>query len=259
MKNSTAIIIPACDLKGSRAKQQLERLLESIKDYTKFDIIVCFDSCSPEFIRYFEEKYPVFESVVWTGNRQNFARNVNLGLALCLERDQNALVVNQDCKMPREQLIQDGLCQFVGVCNPLCTDQLDLPEGNGLINEYGSKFAYFCTFIHLDVIKKVGMLDGIFYPNGGCEDDDHMIRAKLAGFKAYVANVNVYHEGSYIDASNPMWESASGSYNSQTLGISLNKLYTKYQVDPGIPHEELMNYVLTNRTWKDSMYIAPRR
>lgn len=260
MTNNTAIVIPTTSIKGVKNRDQLDQLLDSLKEYRQIDIIVCFDACSREFIRYFQEKYAgLFQSVINEGNRLNFARNCNTGMKVCLERNQNCILVNQDCKMPREKEVLDSLCQMVGITNPLCTDQLEIPEGDGLINEIESKFPFFCTFIHLDVIKKIGVLDGIFYPNGGCEDDDYLIRAKLAGFKTYVANIYVYHEGSYIDGSNPLWESASGSYSNQTLGISLNKLYTKYQCEPTVAHADLMNWVLQNRKFDERMVVHPRQ
>lgn len=249
------ILIPATDIRREKSLKDLERCLTSIDNYTEFTKTVIFDSCYIGFVDYFRSRFDI-DVIENTGNRLNFARNTNLGLRLARERNESVFLLNQDTKLREDQgLDLKKISSVVGIVNlKACNDQNDIPKGSGELVELdeGSKVAFYGTFLHSEVIQKIGVLDGIFR-RGGMEDDDLQIRARLAGFKVYSCDRYVYHEGSYIDSSDPNWVSASGSYNAADLGFNLSILLTKYQAS--VQHHELQSYVLNNFIWDDSMRI----
>ena len=250
------ILIPCTDIKSSKSLEQLRACLKSLEGYCDFNITCVFDSCNNEFVEYFEKTFHINEVIRNTGNRLNFSRNVNLGLRRCREREETVFLLNQDTALRPEQGLElSKLCNWVGITNlKCCDDPKNIPEGTGEIVEVapGDKVAFFGTIIHHSIIKEIGILDGAF-KRGGCEDDDYQLRAKLAGFKVYVADRYLYHQGSYVDSSDPNWTSSSGSYNAADLGFNLNMLLTKWQCNQ--PHAEVQKWVLENHKWNSSMAI----
>lgn len=55
---------------------------------------------------------------------------------------------------------------------------------------------FFCVLIAIPVIRKIGLLDEVFFP-GGYEDDDYCLRARQHGYKIHLArDVFIHHWGS---------------------------------------------------------------
>lgn len=286
--NSLSCIIPICDVKD-RNKQDLENLLESIKDYPA-NIICCFDVVSDEFYEYFTGKYPNIIPIWNRKNRLNYAKNVNQGLRLVANTfpDDDILIINQDCILPAWEvmsLIQEseGLATPISIALSEIRDEfISLypgslgPRATNIVedltaiqrdkiptkNEIKHKFAFYCPFISNSAFKKLGLLDGVYIAT--FEDDDYVTRALLAGIKCEVVDIKIHHAGTH-EVMGENWESTSGSYNARRLGINLDKYVTKWGVktkevlnDSGkIDHWKLIPWILANKTWEDSMRIAP--
>ncbi len=243
-------VIPVTDIKGKISREQLERLLDS-PCFPQLSPIVCFDACESDFIKYFEQKYPFIESVVNKYNRLNFARNANLGLRKVREAGDSAILINQDCKLPDYETFMQ-ITKEVGVTTAKAVNELDFTPGTGEFSPIHNKFAFYCVFIHKDVLQKVGLLEGAYVCT--FEDDDYIARSLMAGFNCFVADVPIYHQGSFIEAV-PGWTSASGSYDGNRLGRSKDKYYTKYQIPQEIEHGAAISWILENHVWQDSMCI----
>lgn len=65
-------------------------------------------------------------------------------------------------------------------------------QGRGF---YPHRLIGLCLLFPKEVVDKIGVLDERFFP-GNYEDDDFCIRARIAGYKLWVAqNVFIHHEG----------------------------------------------------------------
>lgn len=250
MENNACVVVPVTDIKGEKSRDQLIRLLSS-PCFPEQEVLCVFDACSIDFINYFKEKFPFIRSLQNDGNRLNFAKNSNLGLRKVHGEGRSVILVNQDCKLPGDL---SPLTREIGVTSAKAVDTLDLPEGTGDLTPQGNKFPFYCTYIHKDVIDKVGYLDGVF-TQGGFDDDDYITRTLLAGFNCYICDLFIYHEGSFIDTSQPGWTSASGSYGAVDLGINLSKYLTKWQVPNNIGHDGALAWILENHKWEDHIRV----
>lgn len=259
-----SIVIPACDLKGAKNRDQLTALLDSVKDYPGINetlfIVVCFDGCKKAFISDFVQRFPFIVPVINAGNRLNFARNANLGFKhACRKLNSDVVLVNQDCILPCWEIFKEVRGEGVVTTQSINLDGaankkliLDRQQDFTGKVEIRSKFPFYCVFINKDVVDKIGFLDGVFI---ACfEDDDYITRALLAGFKVEKSNVKIYHEGSHIETTG-FWESASGSYNLFRLNLSKNKYTDKWKIPLEVTHDDMINWVLDHHEWQEAMAV----
>lgn len=244
---NACVVIPVTDIKGEKSRDQLERLLNS-SCFPEQEVLCVFDACSIDFINYFKGKFPFIRTLQNDGNRLNFAKNSNLGLRKIHGEGRSVILVNQDCKLPGDL---SPLTKEIGVTSAQAIDTLDLPEGSGNLTPQGNKFPFYCTFIHREVMDKIGYLQAVFV--AAFEDDDYLARAMLAGFNCYVCDLPIYHEGSFNDANKE--GSASGAYTVNDLGTRLSMYLTQWQVPANIGHDGAIPWILENHEWKDEMRI----
>jgi GT2 family glycosyltransferase len=257
----TAIVIPVTDIRGDKNKDQLTRLLDSIREIPNVEyILVCFDSCDSEFVKHFITKYKEILPITNDKNRLQFARNANKGMRYAHKiLDRSVLLVNQDCILPKflgnwnsQEGVTCGTVYNADSCELL--NKMNEEESRGsLLTEINSKFAFNCVYIDKTVMDKVGYLDGSFICT--FEDDDYITRTRLAGFRTYQSDVKFYHEGDFIDSAVENWESASGSYTQYTLNVNLMKYGTKYQIPREIEHKDMLQWVLEHHTWTDERRV----
>lgn len=253
-----ALVIPIADVKGEKSLKQLTQLLDSVREYPT-PIICCFDACQEDFIEFFMDEYPMITPLINNRNRLNFARNANLGLRTAhREFKASAILVNQDCILPGWHIMQhfegNGIATTRSQNEATNIDAVNNLNAMNLIDRVQcERFPFYCTFINSKVMDKVGYLDGVFIAT--FEDDDFCTRTHLAGFPVESLAISIFHEGSHIDTTGD-WESASGSYNAVRLGENLSKYGTKYQVPEGVPHEEMLKWILENHAWRDELYVG---
>jgi GT2 family glycosyltransferase len=254
-----SIVIPITDIRGEKNKTQLTNLLESLRG-AEANIICCFDSCNPIFIEYFMNSFPEILPLINRKNRLHFARNVNRGLRYAHKiLGTSVLLVNQDCVLPRWEVLKDWHGEGI-VCGETVNepDASKLNESNTLASkvktEIKTKFPFSCVFLSSYTLTKVGYLDGSF-ARGSAEDDSYIMKAHLAGVPCEVINIKYYHEGDYIDSSDPNWVSASGSYNQTTLTFNLMQLQTMWQIPNSIQHQDMLEWVINNHTWNEGMKV----
>lgn len=266
-----SIIIPATDIKGLKNSTDLENLLVSIKNggYT-CPIVVCFDACHEDFIDYFINRFNI-APVINSGNRLNFARNTNLGIDYVQTQypESHVVLVNQDSILPSrdrfEFLIkEDEPCLVSAQSVELSGEPSRIIKALNAMNDKAVKsytkvnrFPFYCTFIHKDVLTKLGGLDGCYIAS--FEDDDYCTRSLLAGFTNYSSSVTIFHEGTHVDPSAMNFTSASGSYGHEQLGFNLTKYHTKYQIPAEVSHSDAIDWVVKNLKWKDEMKIDIRK
>jgi len=252
----TALIIPVCDIRDRNFKDLVE-LLSSIEAggyLEECKVVIAFDSCEDDFTEKINEKFPWILGIVNTGNRLQFTKNTNNGIRFVLSQwpDEDVFIVNQDTILPHwshlKQVIGEGISSPHTIGNDKL-DDLNLHTGE---REKVEKFAFYCVHISNSVLKKIGLLDGVF--KRCFSDDDYVARASLAGFPVEMTNIKVYHKGSHIDTSQPGWESGSGCYNASTLGEELQQYLTKWQCRVG--HDEAMKWILSNHVWQEEMKIC---
>lgn len=240
-------VIPVTDIKGEKSRNQLEQLLNS-PCFLDHEVLCVFDACSIDFIKYFQEKFPFIRSLQNTGNRLNFARNSNLGLRAIHGEGKSVILVNQDCKLPGDL---SPLTTVEGVVSAQATNDLELSPGTGKLTEQHNKFPFYCVYIDKKVMDRVGYLDGVFI--AGFDDDNYIARAMLAGFKCYVADLPIYHEGSFNDANKE--GSASGAYTVGDLGVRLSMYLTQWQIPQEVGHAGAIPWILENHKWSENMRI----
>ena len=266
-----SILIPVTDIKGDKNKKDLENLLCSIKAGGYLcSVLVCFDSCHEDFIEYFIERFPNITPIFNNGNRLNFARNVNNGLKYLVDnlKDNHVVLVNQDSILPSRDrfefiLKNDEPCIVSAQSMDISGDLEKTIKALNSLNDSSVKaytkvnrFPFYCTFIHKDVLNKLGGLDGGYIAS--FEDDDYCTRSLLAGFTNYTSSVIIYREGTHVDPTAANFVSASGSYGKNRLANNLTRYCTKYQVPSKITHEEAIEWISKNIKWKDSMKIELR-
>lgn len=246
--DNVCLVVPVTDIKGDKSRDQLERLLSS-PCFPGAEVLCVFDACKRDFVEYFQNKFPFIRTLQNTGNRLNFAKNSNLGLRQIHGENKSVILVNQDCSLPPDI---SPLTTKVGLISAQAVDTLDLPPGTGKLTKIETKFPFYCVFIHKDVMEKTGYLDGVYI--SGFEDDDMIARARLAGFDCYTCDLPIYHEGSFNDANKE--GSASGAYTVVELSQDrLPKYLTKWQVAPGVNHDNALSWILENHEWSDNMRI----
>lgn len=251
----TVLVIPAADV-VSDAYGLLAGLLWSVdhqglRDFAS-SVVVCFDGCKPEFVAHVQQQFPWIESEVNTGNRLNFAGNSNRGLRLALARGQDAVVVNQDCVLPRPGVFM-RLCDFPGIAVPssvvVCGEpplklddlvKLDQAQPTEVTRVGHNKLVGFCMFLSIEVLEKVGLFDERF--KATWEDDDICVRACLAGFPVQHVNIAVHHYGSRC-----------GSYNLEKLQINKWLYQRKWSVPPEIEHKDMNSWILARHVWSPEM------
>lgn len=274
MTVNTVVIIPITDIKGQSNKDDLEGLLSSISPDTFKQIVCAFDACNPDFVAYFQNKFPFIMAHENIGNRDQFTKNVNRAMRFVYNNfNSNVLLLNQDC------IVDRYLC-YLGGTGIVSAQSVDDTQRFRMLNdvlevrdtEIGSvchplskkiedKVPFYCTFINRAVIEKIGFLDGVF-PKV-FSDDDYCVRALLAGFPVEIADVFLYHRGTHIDSSQPDWESASGCYNGRDLGMSMAQYLRKWST-PNYPknekgqieHGQVIPTILKDYTWDDAMRIS---
>lgn len=258
-EKNLSIVIPTTDIKGSKSREQINNLLNSIIEgnIDKYcNVIVVFDACHPYFIEDILDSYPFILAIVNNKNRLHFARNSNLGLRYAHQILKTSVVlVNQDCILPAWEHFSK--LPGKGIVTPT-----SIPQSEGLNKaqppqhkrvEVREKFPFYCVFISKEVMDEIGYLDGVFC-KPTFEDDDYLTRALLKGLTCTKTNVIVSHMGSHIDTSGE-WESTSGSYTKTDLGENLMKYGTKWQVPAGVPHEKILEYILENHTFTQEMVV----
>ena len=245
-------IIPACDVLGKVNLEQLEACLNSPCFPGGFDkTLVLYDGTSEEFVEYFAKKFPWAVHSHNMGNRLGFAANANIGLRQARAEGASVILINQDCVLPAD--ISKMVIEGAVVSAKPVKELSDVRAGEGEPEESRSKVPYFCVYIDHKVLDKIGLLEESFIST--CEDDCHITRALLAGFKLYVSDTYVYHVGSFIDTS-PGWVSGSGAYNQERLSRSLGQYLTKWGIPQEVGHEGALQWVLDHYEWSPEMFIG---
>jgi GT2 family glycosyltransferase len=253
-------VIPATDCKKDQSKADLEALVQSINPSFWDRVILMADSCEWDFIKYFDDKYPWLD-IRWNkGKALNFTKNANHGMKLAFETfNADAIfIINQDSVLPDNSLLtwmadlyKDSIVSPQAVSsieemnNKVNTVRL---SARGVFGDPVERIAFFCPLIPRAVYEKVGLMDSAFVKV--MQDDDYCLRAQLAGFKIISCDVPVYHRGSYVDGSKPRWESASGTYNANDLGLSLAQYQRKWMVN--VDHAKIIQTVLKTHEWSDN-------
>lgn len=254
----TAIVIPACDHKPQNRKDLLD-LLSCIDSKKWSKVIVCFDGCNDEFVEFFLEKFPFIHSIWNESKSVGFSINSNKGLRFCRDDlNDGCFLINQDCIIPEnlELVVGEGLA----TPETINLENLEFEEIRKKLNEprkierklLNNKFAFYCPYFSYELLKEVGLLDedlkNLF------SDDCYVLKTLLNGkFPVETVSVNIYHKGSHIDTKNPNWESGSGTYNQNDLNIGLMSYRLKWQIPNEIKHENMVEWVLKNRSWSENM------
>ena len=247
------IIVPVTDIKENN-KEDLDKLLSSISigGYEECQIICCFDSTEEDFYLYFNEKYPFITCLINQSNRLQCTKNVNNGIRYSLSHfpDAHVILVNQDCILPRWEYLKE--LEGKGLATPNSVDNLNLVNERPFIRTRVTRTPFYCTFINNQVLKVVGLLDGVLKITHS--DDDMCLRTQLAGFPVEIVSISIHHKGTHINCPEG-WNSRSGAYTQNDLNFE-NAIYrTKWQVSTSIPHGEIISTVLKTHKWEESMKI----
>lgn len=241
----TTIVIPITDILGHKNKVDLDNLLDNISIvYGQPTVVCCFDSCNWDFVEYFKEKYSWIISIENRGKAHQFTKNSNQGLKLAYKAfpDYGVLLVNQDCRLPKNILDMEN----AGICTAVAAKELTAVDNPTY--EDVERFAFFCTYFSPQALSKVGLLDEAFIKV--FSDDDYCLRTHLAGLPVQKCNINVYHEGSFIDTSEKGWTSASGCYNEQDLGLGFLQYTNKWSCQ-NTNHDDMIKTVISKFKWDD--------
>lgn len=252
----SSIAIPITDIKETN-KPDLEALLDSIEGFP--GLVVCmYDSCSENFVRYFEKKFPWTHTIWNTGNRLNFTRNSNLGLRFAHKHaNSGVFLVNQDCVLPKYEVLKE--VEGAGLATP---QAVQVPEGQDLSSLQPAlferevllnKFPFYCPYFSKELLDKVGYLDEAF--KIVFSDDQYILRTMLAGFPVESVNVKIVHKGSYHDT-NKEGTSRSGAYSGNDLGLSLLQYRVQWQIPNDISHDMIIPWCMKNRAWSDKMFYS---
>lgn len=267
------LIIP-CGWKAPIGQIALDQCLESVaKLRPAFDwpVVLCWDFVPDRTISAFEEKYPFIISLINYGNRLYFTKNANRGLRYAHKHGMSALLVNQDCILPKEIRYIKG----EGLRTPYTVPTVEeMDKANAYIEQIGmgagevdslNNFPFFCPYIHKNVMDEIGFLDDRAF-KASFEDDDYIVRARLAGFKVQNVNVAIVHQGSHIDQM-ATGQSFSGVYTIDDLGIMQDRFLWKWGIkldDPGMRlhdgtpnHSMYQEWILNHYKWnKEKMYCG---
>ena len=252
-----ALVSPVCN-SNDRCEGLLTNLLDSIVwgGYSdKCPVVICWEpDCSEDYRASFEEKYPFITSLRPEGDfNLNFTKNSNRGLKYVHKElpDCGGLVLcNMDLTLPSavylEKIFNAGISsptaehidgsawakvQFLNQKNsPGCPCNKTISQGTPTDSR---KFAFFCTWIHRDVIDRIGHLDSTTFTSS-FEDDDYVIRAILAGFPSQQSPVRIHHELKNRDASRGEPISTTNSYTVNDLGVSGYKFIEKWKLPFGL-------------------------
>jgi GT2 family glycosyltransferase/Flp pilus assembly protein TadD len=231
-----------------------QKCIESVLKHTKehFELIIVDNGSSDGTVEYLQSEFKDLRPEIQTKIIQNtrnlgFAAGNNQGIAAA--KGDYVLLLNNDVVVTRgwlqrllscaEQEPQTGIVgpQTNCVAGPqrVADVSYDLTSLAGLeqfAKQFGQKnngqtsaqwrIVGFCMLIKRKVIEKIGGLDTI-YGLGNFEDDDFCIRAKLAGFKAQIAqDCFVHHFGGktfngaridYQESLNKNWEIFKRKWN----------------------------------------------
>lgn len=90
------------------------------------------------------------------------------------------------------QRVDDAVYQTLEELDTYAKSRSVIFEGRGF---YPHRLIGLCMLFSREVVDRIGGLDERFFP-GNYEDDDFCIRARIAGYKLWVAqNVFIHHEG----------------------------------------------------------------
>lgn len=252
----SSIVIPACDVKPCN-KDDLDNLLTSLIEFPGL-VVVCFDGCHENFVKYFEKKFPFIHTLWNTGNRLNFTRNSNLGLRFAHKyANSGVFLVNQDCVLPSYEFLKE--VEGPGLSTPQAIELLEGQDINKLQPEkferetLSNKFPFYCPYFSKELLDKIGYLDGAF--KVVFSDDQYILRTMLAGFPVESVNVKIVHKGSYHDT-NKEGTSRSGAYGSMDLGQSFMQYRIQWQIPNDISHDMIIPWCIKNRTWSDKMFYS---
>lgn len=254
------LVVPVTDRQGEASARLLDELLYSIAigetpDY--FNILICLDSVSEDFENTFKDKAPWATFINHTGNPLGFCANSNRGLRVALEHKVGALLVNQDCILPHGRelalLMKDlkGLrsAKSVNFSDERAPIEQKISALNGGCQpgaQECERFAGYCYALSYELMKEVGILWEPLV--AGFDDDELIIRAKLAGFPIETSNILINHKGTHIDQG-ALGQSLTGAYDGTRLGLNLMKVRDRFSIPANIEHDQIQGWVLNHYTW----------
>lgn len=245
---TTAIVIPVADV-SNKSTELLDQLMQSIdsqKIYEEFPVYICYDSCADRFIEYFQLKYPYTIPVINSGNRLNFAANINRGLRIVRDLGYNALAVNQDTILPDlkylKQISGEGIVSPKQVC--IDEDPKDilnkLNKSQESVVRYSNqtKLTGFCMFLSNKVLKQIGLFNESYIAT--FEDDHICALALIADIPLQEVSIKVHH-----------FISKCESYNLERLGDNTVKFRAIWGIPANITHLKFNEYIKDNYDWND--------
>lgn len=195
-------------------------LLNSIKVDNWSKVLLLFDSSGWDYVQVIKQSFPLMGGIHNTSKPLGFTKMINL--AIKEAAGSSVFILSQYAKLPEYfglTIQTDGIQDFVG------------EEEYALSPLYGS-------FIHRDVINKIGYLDEAFVNSGSSED--YRLRSNLAGFVM------------------PLFKPAPISISKKTLELndfSLMQLRYKYSMPEGLTLKEMSDKILKDYKFNEDMVI----
>lgn len=194
------------------------RCIESIFRHTKEPYEFIFvdngsEDGTSEYLGTFEGATIIFNS-----SNRGFSAGVNQGLAAakgdyilllnndtvvtpnwlkellgCFERDPDIGIAGPvSYRIPAFQRVPDDGPASLQELDAYAIRRKEMFSGRGV---HSDKLTGYCMLISRQVVERIGGFDERFYP-GNYEDDDFSIRARIAGYKLWIAeDIFVHHEG----------------------------------------------------------------
>lgn len=250
-----AVVIPVTGKLGQQNREDLFNLLSDLEPHKDlFEGIIClFDSTEWVFVQDFRESFNFIKAVWNTGKSFNFSANSNIGLRIAYENGCDAILINQDCRIPDPLSLSN--IKVNGICSPYTiSDHYESyinREQNSLelIYQDAEKFAFYCTYFSREAMEKVGFLDEAFIKV--FSDDDYCLRTHLSGLEVKTVNIPIYHRGSFVKLENESDVSGSGCYNNQDLALGLAQYQAKWNCF-NEKHDNIAKKVMENFVWDDA-------
>ncbi|WP_435921295.1 glycosyltransferase family 2 protein [Paenibacillus sp. DYY-L-2] len=115
------------------------------------------------------------------------------GLLECFRRDPEIGITGPvSFRIPLFQRVSDDGPASLDELDAYAVRRKEMFSGKGF---YTDKLTGYCMLISRRVVERIGGFDERFYP-GNYEDDDYSIRARIGGYRLWVAeDIFVHHEG----------------------------------------------------------------